>query len=133
MADKDQFAAVLAREEIGVDASHGERLLAAGRLVGAATIVEGRFRRSKDDVEIETWMHRAGAGEPQEVGRARGPLSGLMEIQAQLLEKLLRCLDVDAETEFEQARPLVGQPSGSKRSTRRGRNCKATMSSSHRR
>ncbi len=110
VADKDQFAAVLAREEIGADASHGERLLAAGRLVGAATIVEGRFRRSDDAVEIETWMHRAGAGGVQEVGRAQGPLSGLMEIQAQLLEQLLRGLDVDAETEFEQAPPSAGQP-----------------------
>lgn len=92
VADHEQFKSCLARLEAAVFPSHSERLLAAGRLVGAGTVISGRFRRSGGRIGFSAEVHRSGEHESLLIGPLKAALSKLVELQADLYEQLLRAL-----------------------------------------
>lgn len=80
------------------DAPRQARLLEAGRLVGAGTIVEGAYRREGDRLIVRAHAVRAGTADVSAIGPLTGPLARLVEQQEALLEGLLRTLGVPRGT-----------------------------------
>ncbi|MCG3125383.1 MAG: Serine/threonine-protein kinase PknD [Phycisphaerae bacterium] len=73
-----------------------DRLREAGRLVGAAQIVIGRFRRDGADVELSADVYQHESATLVEAGNVRGPLSNLVALQASQLEHITATLGLRA-------------------------------------
>lgn len=71
------------------------RLRDAGRLVGAAQIVIGRFRRESGEVELAADVYQQESGAQVEAGTVRGPLSNLVALQSALLARIAAALGLD--------------------------------------
>lgn len=98
VADTDALAATLERFSTGdwVGQGERERLLAAGRLVGAATILTGRVARQEQTLNIALQVVLAGAQEAEPTVEAAGPLADLAAIEADLFERVTRRLGLAA-------------------------------------
>lgn len=96
VADTDALAATLERLATGDWRGDRERLLAAGRLVGAATIVTGRVTRRAQVLNIAVQVVLAGAHATEPTIEVEGPLTDLAAIEAELFERLTRRLNLTA-------------------------------------
>lgn len=92
VADQDGLVAMVQRMEAGALVGATERLREAGRLVGAATIVTGRFQRAGERVIL--WMEalRSGRGVSERVARVEGELVELPKLERALFERLAHVL-----------------------------------------
>jgi tetratricopeptide (TPR) repeat protein len=92
VVDLDQFLPTLERLEQRAARPRPAQLLEAGRLSGAATVVTGTFRRTAETIELSGQVHRSGRSEPMNVAAVRGPLSGLVDLENELLGRLTSML-----------------------------------------
>jgi tetratricopeptide (TPR) repeat protein/tRNA A-37 threonylcarbamoyl transferase component Bud32 len=96
VANHEQLRAVLQRPEIAGVGGEGEQLLAAGRVVGAGTVVTGRFRRGGESICFWSDVRRRCRAEPERIGPFQGPLSRMVELQAALFGRLTDLLQLNA-------------------------------------
>jgi tetratricopeptide (TPR) repeat protein len=96
VADQDGLVTVLGRLEAEGGRGRAERLLEAGRMVGAGTVITGHYRREGDAVRVVAEALRAGQREPAVVARSEGVLADLAALENALLERLAHALDLDA-------------------------------------
>jgi len=96
IADREQFLRVLERAP-GTDAGRSKRLLAAGRLLGAAAVVEGRFRRDGPSLACRLRVHTAGGDAPLESPSAYASLDRLPELEVELLARVCDALGLGPE------------------------------------
>lgn len=96
VADRDQFQGVLERVRRRSGLSHARSLREAGRLVGAATVVEGTLGRRGDEIVLEAVVHAAGREEAQRIGPHAARLENLAEAETALLRDLLRMLGAES-------------------------------------
>jgi len=94
VADHEQFRAVLAQQQPSPAQNEHTRLLKAGRLVGAATVIAGSFFRSGDVVRIGVRLHRQGLPEPVSVGPFEGSLRDLARLQRRLFDSVANLLGI---------------------------------------
>ncbi|MBU0639703.1 MAG: tetratricopeptide repeat protein [Planctomycetes bacterium] len=94
VAHHDELTSRLAYVAARVGGSRTAQILEAGRLVGASVIVEGAFRRQNDLVTFSAEALQAGHPEPVPIARVEGPLSKLVDLQAQLLAGVLDILHI---------------------------------------
>jgi len=92
VADQDGLVGVMERLPAGEGAEFQQRLLEAGRRVGAATILTGRFERSGGRVRIEVEVLRAGQGGAVAKAVVEGLLAELSNLERSLLERLTAAL-----------------------------------------
>ena len=97
VADIDQFLPTLERLEQRDGQSRSERLLRAGRLSGAATVIEGSFVRRDDKLELDVRLHRTASSEPAYIGPLNNELSMLAELEAELVERIIKLLELNQE------------------------------------
>ena len=91
VADQDALASVV--ERLGTDdKSEKERLLEAGRMVGAGTVITGSFRRESGMVSICAEAWRGKTERPQGAAHVEGTLADLADLELALLERLARAL-----------------------------------------
>jgi tetratricopeptide (TPR) repeat protein/tRNA A-37 threonylcarbamoyl transferase component Bud32 len=95
VADHEQLRAVLQRPEVAAAGARGEQLLAAGRVVGAGTVVTGRFRRGQESICFWSDVRRRSSSQPERIGPFQGPLSRLVELQAVLFARLVDLLQLN--------------------------------------
>jgi tetratricopeptide (TPR) repeat protein len=93
VADGGRLAELLQTLERRVDLPREMRLLETGRLVGAATIIEGRFARSDDAITCSLRTIRPGGG-VHELGRFDSPVARLADLQSRVLKRLLTILEL---------------------------------------
>ena len=105
VADHEQLLALLSQQDPANRTARSQTLLAAGRLVGAATVVTGHFRRTGDTISFSAEIHRHENEDIEHVGPMTGSLSKLVELQADLFERIADHLQITP------AQPL-GVPSG---------------------
>ncbi len=91
VVDRNLFQETLARVPRGSGEDRVAHLLRAGRLNGAATIVEGDFSVDGGDVAFRLRMHVAG-GLARELRPSRGPLAGLADLENELLGQVATAL-----------------------------------------
>jgi serine/threonine-protein kinase len=92
VADQDGLIAVAKRMQVPGEESPKDRLLEAGRMVGAATIVTGRFQRDGGTVRICAEVLRVGREGPGAMARAEGPLADLPDLERVLFDRLAQVL-----------------------------------------
>ncbi|HOO16867.1 MAG: tetratricopeptide repeat protein [Phycisphaerae bacterium] len=95
VADHEQLRAVLQRPEIAAVGGLNEQLLAAGRVVGAGTIVTGRFRRGQESICFWSDVVRRSMPQPERIGPLQGPLSRMVELQSLLFTRLAQLLQLN--------------------------------------
>ncbi|NLG43922.1 MAG: tetratricopeptide repeat protein [Phycisphaerae bacterium] len=95
VADHEQLRAVLQRPEIAAVGGLGAQLLAAGRVVGAGTIVTGRFRRGQESICFWADVLRRSMPQPERIGPFQGPLSRMVELQSVLFGRLAELLQLN--------------------------------------
>jgi len=88
VVDLDQFLPTLERLEQRAARPRTEQLLEAGRLSGAATIVTGAFLRAADAIELSVRVHQSGRPQPMVLEALRGKLSGLADLESELVGRL---------------------------------------------
>lgn len=99
VVDLEQFLTTLERVEQRGPRPRTQQLLEAGRLSGAATVIEGSFRRSDGTIELGLRLHQMGQPEPPEVKAVRGALSKVAKLEAELLRRVAGALQLQvAET-----------------------------------
>ena len=89
VADQDGLVAELTRREGDWAARAQERLLTAGRLVGAGTVISGRFTRSGGTLRVQAEAFRAGHAGPCAVAVVEGNLAELDGVQQTLFDDLV--------------------------------------------
>ena len=87
VVDVNQFMQTLERVRVRGGISPNTALLQAGRLSGAASVVEGRFTRAGELIEIVVTIHDA-AGGTEHQQTVTGALSSLADLEADLLSGL---------------------------------------------
>jgi serine/threonine protein kinase/Tfp pilus assembly protein PilF len=92
VADQDALAGLLRQQEGESQRNEVERLLEAGRLVGAGTIVAGRFVRDGTQLAVHAQAIRAEDGRVLPLECVTGALMNLSDIERTLLERLTRAL-----------------------------------------
>ncbi|MFH1748923.1 MAG: serine/threonine-protein kinase [Planctomycetota bacterium] len=95
LATHEQFKLVHDRLELDYYPTARARLLAAGRLVGAGTVITGGFNKSGNELSFEAEIQRFGHDQADRLGPLTGPLSRLVELQAELLKAVLKELGLD--------------------------------------
>jgi len=97
VADRDEFGRV--RDRLRGDELENDRtrILAAGRLVGAAHVIEGCFRREREALDFSARVHSSGQGEPLALGAIRGPIAELPRLQQMLAERTIQALNFDSD------------------------------------
>ncbi len=88
VADLDQFLPTLERIERRATGPRPKQLLEAGRLSGAATVIEGAFRRAGETIELSARVYQLGGVEPMIVETVRGELSTLVDLESELFDRL---------------------------------------------
>ncbi len=112
VADQDGLVAMV--ERIETEGRNGrsaeERLLEAGRMVGAGTVVVGRFRRAGSSVRIEAEALRGGQGGPAGVAQVEGALVDLAELERRLFVRLSAVLGLGRRVgvDLQRAAPTPG-------------------------
>ncbi len=86
--DLDQFLQTLERVKQRSPSPAAQQLLEAGRLSGAATVVEGAFRRTGETIELSLRVHQSAKGEPTAIKSVRGALSALIDLETRLFDRL---------------------------------------------
>ena len=97
VADIDQFLPTLKRLERHDGESQGERLLRAGRLSGAATVIEGSFTRRGDKLELDARIYQTTKPAPTMIGPLSDELSMLAELENELLERIIKLLELNQD------------------------------------
>lgn len=99
VVDTDQFQQTLERIERRGGASHAQQVAGAARISGAANIVVGAFSRSGHKIEIAASVKHAASGSSQALESVHGPLSGLGDLENELLTRIAETLGLaTAET-----------------------------------
>ena len=94
VADHEQLLALLSRQEPATRKESSPALLSAGRLVGAATVVTGYFRRTGDTIDFSAEIRRQEYEDTVCIGPITGSLSKLVELQAILFEQIAGWLQI---------------------------------------
>lgn len=94
VVDASQFQATLARVSGRGNLSHERVLREAGRLSGAASVIEGQFTRQDDRISLAARVHQVGQDRPLNAEPVAGPLSALAELEGRLLHSLATLLRV---------------------------------------
>jgi tetratricopeptide (TPR) repeat protein len=97
LADQAKFSQIHAQLVSANEREEQQRLLEAGRLVGAATIIVGRLERRADAIHIAATIHRLGET-PLLLDPLGGPLAQLAALQAQLFERVAAALGLAGPT-----------------------------------
>ena len=92
VADLGQFLQTLERLAERDVQPRARRLREAARLAGAATVVEGVFERSGKTIRLAARVHQTGRDAPAEVGTVDGALAALADLEAELLDRVVRTL-----------------------------------------
>ncbi len=92
VVDVNQYLQTLERVRARESGPHVAQLLHAGRLSGAASVVEGVFERSGDTIKLSVRAHQAPQTEPMRVEAVTGALSALADLESELLGRLTRRL-----------------------------------------
>ncbi|MCK4343058.1 MAG: tetratricopeptide repeat protein [Phycisphaerae bacterium] len=90
--DQDRLVELLERLETGDETRDRERLLTAGRMAGAGTVINGRFSREGGTIRVLAEAYRVGHVGSQAVARVEGELADLGELQQALFNRLVRAL-----------------------------------------
>ena len=98
VADVNQFLQTLERIEKRGNQTRGESLREAGRLSGAANVIEGTFRRDGDLVAISMSAHAVGQPETPRLETIRGELSRLADVEGRLFEHIAQALSIKQPT-----------------------------------
>lgn len=96
LADQEKFSQIHAQLLPAAGQADEQRLLEAGRLVGAATIIAGRLERRGDQIRIGATIHRLGAA-PITLEPTAGPLAELAALQARLFDRVAAALGLAAQ------------------------------------
>jgi tetratricopeptide (TPR) repeat protein len=88
VVDLDQFLPTLERLAQRSTRPRLEQLLEAGRLNGAATMIAGSFRRDGETIELCGRIHQLSDAEPAMIEAARGKLSGLVDLESRLFDRI---------------------------------------------
>ncbi len=107
MVDQEQFHATLERVSQRGPAARREQLLDAGRLSGAASVIEGAFRRWGDKIELSLEVLERLPREEPVVAPVCGPLADLANLERKLGEALMRALRLSPASE---GRPVSTLP-----------------------
>lgn len=102
VADQDAMVAMLERLETNPRCDEPTRILTAARMVGAATIVLGRFDRDGDGIRVSCEVLRLGHTVPLRLPVTEGRLADLGGLDRRLLDGLVRALDIGGPGEREQ-------------------------------
>lgn len=94
VADQDGLTAMTDRLEGEGWTQPRERMLEAGRRVGAGMIVTGRVARDGQRVRVQAEVWRRDLAVPQPLDRVSGPLSELPRLEQALLKALGRFVDL---------------------------------------
>jgi tetratricopeptide (TPR) repeat protein len=108
VVDREQFHVMLDRVKQRSSRPIGELLLEAGRLSGAATVIQGWFRREGELIELGARVYRSGAPEPVGLGPLIGPLASLGDAEAALLREIATLLSLSPVT-APSMRPAAGR------------------------
>lgn len=92
VSDQDALVSMVERLASERGERTGATILAAGRMVGAATVITGRFARTGASVRIFAQALRAGGEVGEAVARVAGPLADLANLERALFERLARVL-----------------------------------------
>lgn len=98
VVDRNQFQAILNHVKQRSSRPIGGQLLEAGRLSGAATIIQGWFRREGELIELGGCVYRSGTPEPVELRPLSGPLPSLGDVEADLLGEIVDLLGLSGLT-----------------------------------
>ncbi|MGD8451560.1 MAG: tetratricopeptide repeat protein [Phycisphaerae bacterium] len=88
----DQFLETFEHIRARADRPRGGQLLEAGRLCGAARVVEGTFRRQGDAIRLAVRIHQVGQDNAAGVPAVEGPLSTLADLETELGTRLAAAL-----------------------------------------
>lgn len=94
VADQDGLAALVRRVDPGGESSERGRILEAARMVGAGTIITGRFSRDGSLVNIDAEALRVGGSRAEPIGHVEGALSDLPSLERTLLERIAQELQL---------------------------------------
>jgi len=90
----DEYLQTLRRIEEREERPRGAQLQEAGRLSGAAHVVEGAFAREGEQIKLWAWIHSLGQEAPVEVEPRAGALLALAELERYVLERLVEVLEL---------------------------------------
>jgi tetratricopeptide (TPR) repeat protein/tRNA A-37 threonylcarbamoyl transferase component Bud32 len=97
IADHDGLVAMVGRLTAAGESSERARLLEAARMVGAGTVVVGRFSREGGVLRIEANALKGGGHQPQLIGHAEGGLADLPALERSLFEQVADHLGLGAK------------------------------------
>jgi tetratricopeptide (TPR) repeat protein/tRNA A-37 threonylcarbamoyl transferase component Bud32 len=115
VARLDQFLPMLQRVGQRSSDARGPQVLEAGRRIGAATVLEGRFERSGDQISLRVHAWRAGRATVAELAPLSGPLSALAALETRLAEQVAALLELGGSAAALPASPGRGQPAAEER------------------
>lgn len=98
VADQDGLAALVRRVDPAGELAERARVLDAARMVGAGTVILGRFSRDGGNVRIDAEAWRVGREVAEAVARVEGPLANLPSLERALFERVARELKLGTES-----------------------------------
>lgn len=96
VADQDGLVELLRDLEATSGRNESERMLTAGRMVGASTVLRGRFSRDGATIQIAVEAIRRGRAGSQRIAPAEGALADLAELENAVFERLAGLLGLAA-------------------------------------
>lgn len=111
VADRDELASVLDRRAPLVDAPVIQQTLDAARLIGASTVIEGRYWREEDRIRLEATARRSDGGPDASLRPIAGSLSSFVQLQDQLVRAAIEGLRLTSAPPGSAAlpRPIAAQ------------------------
>lgn len=97
VVDLEQFLTTLRRLDQRSGRARGEQLLEAGRLSGAATVIEGRFRREGENIELGVRLLQSAQAGPLTLPPVHGTLGKLAELEIELFHGVTAALQLATE------------------------------------
>lgn len=94
VADREQFQTMLERLERRGPGSRGRRLIEAGRLSGAASVLEGSVQRSGDALTVSVRAIESANDAPRALARVSGSVGRLAELEDELLRSVAAALNL---------------------------------------
>ncbi len=108
VADREQLLKAAGEPAAGGHAP--QTLLEAGRLVGAASIVGGRFERTGDTLAVAATLLKTGSEQAESVGQQRGAASDLPKLATALAQQVRSALGLSrAPTDTAAGRAVLSQ------------------------
>jgi tetratricopeptide (TPR) repeat protein/tRNA A-37 threonylcarbamoyl transferase component Bud32 len=104
----DQFLQTLERVRQRGPRPGATQLLEAGRLSGAALVIEGTFGRSGEQIQLAARAYRSGTAAGVPISPVQGALTTLAELETELYRKLTSALGLSAAEGTAQPRPSAG-------------------------